>query len=347
VTALPPPVLGESDVAGSDTAGSNTGLSVAGSMIELRDASKVYGDQTALDGVTLDVPEGVIVGLIGPSGCGKTTLVKLLTGIARPTSGDVRVFGTDPVDFDTAQRRRFGYMPQLPVLFPNLTVWGNLCFMASVYGMSLRHRRRRLGELLDLVDLNQHRGKLLSECSGGMQRRLTLAATLVHDPELLFLDEPTAGVDPILRERFWEHFRTLRDQGRTIVVPTQYVGEAVACDLVAVMAAGRLVTVKGPDELARFAYGGVPLQVELSDGWLSGGDIARLRDLPFVHSVQRTDDGFTVVVDDPTADGERLRGELDGTHAVVADIAPLEPSFDDIFVKIIETNTSEQERAET
>ncbi len=320
-------------------------VATGGMAIEVRDVGKVYGDQVALDGISFSVQPGTIVGLIGPSGCGKTTLVKLLTGIARPTSGEVRVFGADPVAFDTAQRQRFGYMPQLPVLFPNLTVWGNLGFMASVYGMSLRHRRRRLLELLDLVDLSQHRRKLLSECSGGMQRRLTLAATLVHNPELLFLDEPTAGVDPILRERFWGHFRALRDEGRTIVVPTQYVGEAVACDLVAVMAAGRLVTVRGPDELARFAYGGVPLEVRIADGWLSGEELATLRSQPFVRSARRTEDGLAVVVDDPAVDGERLRAHLGGTHALVSEVVLLEPSFDDIFVRIIESATTEQERA--
>jgi ABC-2 type transport system ATP-binding protein len=319
--------------------------SAAASMIDLRAAGKVYGTQTAVDDITLTVPPGLIVGLIGPSGCGKTTLVKLMTGIARPTSGEVRVFGQDPVAFDTATRRRFGYMPQLPVLFPNLTVWGNLGFMSSVYGMSLRHRRRRLTELLDLVDLGQHRRKLLSECSGGMQRRLTLAATLVHDPELLFLDEPTAGIDPILRERFWEHFRTLRDDGRTIVVPTQYVGEAVACDLVAVMAAGRLITVSSPDGLARFAFGGVPLRVDIGDGWVTGNELAGLRAQPYVRSAQRTDDGLTVVVDDPERDTQHLRAQLAATQAVVTDITPLEPSFDEIFVRIVEAHTTDQERS--
>jgi len=340
----PPPTTTSAAVATLDAPPVPSSTST--SVIDLHDAGKTYGSQTAVDGVSLSVPPGTIVGLIGPSGCGKTTLVKLMTGIARPTSGQVRVFGTDPVDFDTATRRRFGYMPQLPVLFPNLTVWGNLGFMASVYGMSLRHRRRRLAELLELVDLGQHRGKLLSECSGGMQRRLTLAATLVHDPELLFLDEPTAGVDPILRERFWEHFRSLRDQGRTIVVPTQYVGEAVACDLVAVMAAGRLVTVRDPHDLARFAYGGVPMEVAVTDGWVTGAELAELRAQPFVRSAVRTDEGLRAVVDDPTVDVERLRTHLERTQAIVSGIAPLEPSFDDIFVRIIEANTTEQERAE-
>ena len=238
-------------------------------------------------------------------------------------------------------------MPQLPVLFPNLSVWGNLNFIASVYGMSLWHRRRHLLRLLDLVDLSEHRHKRLADCSGGMQRRLSLAATLVHHPELLYLDEPTAGVDPILRERFWEHFRTLRDEGHTVVVPTQYVGEAVSCDVVAVMAAGRVITIQRPDTLARFAYGGDPLSIDLGDGWLSGPQLATLRQQPFVRSVRRTDEGLTVAVDDAAADLGRLQQYFATAGVGVKQVTPMEPTFDEMFVLIIEANTSASERAES
>jgi ABC-2 type transport system ATP-binding protein len=329
------------------TALRSTGTGTGSPIIEVRDVTKDFGEQRALDEIDLTVPAGVVVGLIGPSGCGKSTLIRLLTGISRPTSGTVRVFGSDPAGFTTRQRRRFGYMPQLPVLFPNLTVWGNLNFIASVYGMSLRGRRRHLLRLLELVDLSEHRHKRLADCSGGMQRRLTLAATLVHRPELLYLDEPTAGVDPILRERFWEHFRTLRDQGHTIVVPTQYVGEAVSCDVVAVMAAGRVITVQRPDTLARFAYGGDPLSIDLGDDWLSGPQLASLRQQPFVRSVRRTDDGLVVAVDDEAADLGRLQQLFAAAGVGVKQITPLEPTFDEMFVLIVEANTSASERAES
>ena len=320
---------------------------VSPALIDVRGVTKDFGDQRALDEIDLTIPAGVIVGLIGPSGCGKSTLIKLLTGISRPTRGEVRVFGSDPAGFGTRARRRFGYMPQLPVLFPNLTVWGNLNFIASVYGLSLWHRRRHLLGLLELVDLAEHRHKRLAECSGGMQRRLTLAATLVHRPELLYLDEPTAGVDPILRERFWEHFRSLRDGGHTIVVPTQYVGEAVSCDVVAVMAAGRIITVQRPDTLARFAYGGDPLSVDLGDAWLSGPQLASLRQQPFVRSARRTDEGLTVAVDDGAADVGRLQQFFAAAGIDAKQVAPLEPTFDEMFVLIVEANTSASERAES
>jgi ABC-2 type transport system ATP-binding protein len=320
---------------------------VSAALIDVRGVTKQFGEQRALDEIDLAIPPGVIVGLIGPSGCGKSTLIRLLTGISRPTTGVVRVFGSDPASFGTRKRRRFGYMPQLPVLFPNLTVWGNLNFIASVYGLSLRRRRRHLLGLLELVDLVEHRHKRLSECSGGMQRRLTLAATLVHRPELLYLDEPTAGVDPILRERFWEHFRTLRDRGHTVVVPTQYVGEAVSCDVVAVMAAGRIITVQRPDALARFAYGGDPLSIDLGDAWLSGPQLTALRQQPFVRSARRTDDGLTVAVDDGAADLGRLRQFFVAAGIDAPQVTPLEPTFDEMFVLIVEANTSASERAES
>jgi ABC-2 type transport system ATP-binding protein len=307
--------------------------------------SKDFGEQRALDGVDLTIPRGVVVGLIGPSGCGKTTLVRTLTGIISPTEGEVRVFGEDPAHFSTRQRRRFGYMPQLPVLFPNLSVMNNLSFIASVYGMSLRHRRRHLMELLELVDLGPAKNKQFADLSGGMQRRLALAATLVHNPELLYLDEPTAGVDPILRERFWQHFRGLRDQGRTIVVPTQYVGEAVSCDIVAVMAHGRLITAQPPDALARFAFAGDPLAVDLGDAWVSGDEIARLRKEPFVVRVRRTEEGLMVVVEDGEAGARELQRLFSTAGIEIGGITPMEPTFDDIFFEIVEAHSTAAQRA--
>jgi len=222
--------------------------------VQTVDLVKCFGSEVALDHVDLVVPSGSIVGVIGPSGGGKTTLIRMLTGVMSPTAGRVEVLGSDPATAGASQRGRIGYMPQTSVLFPNLSVWSNLQFVASLYAMPVR-RRRRLRELLELVDLWEHRHKRLDRCSGGMQRRVALAATLVNDPELLFLDEPTAGVDPLLRERFWERFRAVRDTGRTIVVSTQYVGEAALCDLVAVMDHGHLIALATPDDLRRQALG--------------------------------------------------------------------------------------------
>ena len=314
-------------------------------IITLRDVTKMYGSQAALNEINLSVPRGVIVGVIGPSGCGKTTLIRTLTGIEKPTSGEIRVFGVDPTKFRTRERTRFGYMPQLPVLFPNISVMGNLGFIASIYGIPLRHRRKRLQDLLELVDLTQHSDKQLSECSGGMQRRLTLAATLVHEPELLYLDEPTAGVDPILRDRFWTHFRALRDEGRTIVVPTQYVNEAVSCDVVAVMAAGRLLTVQAPENLSKVAFDGDVLAVHFDGGWVRGEELERLSRFDFVRSFHPSETGINIVVADGGRDAARVRDYFESSGIAVSRVEPHEASYDDIFVHLVERLTTTEERA--
>ena len=169
--------------------------------VRARNATKRYGDEIAVQGLTLDVAPGTILGIVGPSGSGKTTAIRMLTGVTAPTEGDVSVFGVPPTAFKPAQRARLGYMPQLSVLFPHLSLHENLNFVASIYGLTLR-RRARLREALAFVGLEGDRRKQLRQTSGGMQRRLALAATLLHQPDLLFPDEPTVGIDPLLRRKF-------------------------------------------------------------------------------------------------------------------------------------------------
>ena len=230
-------------------------VQVKDSVISAQHLTKKFGDETAVQDVSFDVPRASIFGFIGPSGSGKTTTVRLLTGVYTPTEGQVSVLDRSPAKFSQSDRARLGYMPQLFVLYPNLTVWENLNFAASLYGMSL-FRGKRLKEALTFVELYEHRSKLARNISGGMLRRLSLAATLVHDPELLFLDEPTAGIDPVLRHKFWDHFRELKSQGRTIFITTQYVSEADNCDLVGVQNNGKLLLVDTPQGIRHHAYGG-------------------------------------------------------------------------------------------
>jgi ABC-2 type transport system ATP-binding protein len=245
---------------------------------------RVFGDEVAVDRLDLSIPEGSIYGFVGPSGSGKSTTVRLLTGIDAPTEGTVTVLGRTSDHFDRPLRERIGYMPQQSVQFPNLSVQQNLSFVASLYGLPLRGRDV-LADVLKRTELYEHRSKPVSALSGGMQRRLALSAALVHDPDLLFLDEPTAGIDPVLRRSLWDHFEELRDRGRTLFVTTQYVGEAAYCDRVGVLANGRLVAEDTPDGLRREALGGDLLELTPATP-LDQATVQELTELTWVRDVE-------------------------------------------------------------
>jgi ABC-2 type transport system ATP-binding protein len=303
-------------------------------IIETVDLSKDFGNGSGVFDLNLRVPPGTILGFIGPSGCGKTTSVRLLTGIYEPTAGEVRVMGTRPLAFTQEVRARIGYMPQHSVLNPDLTVWENLNFFTSIYGMGLR-RRARLMEVLEFVELAEHSRKLVRQISGGMQRRLGLAATLVHDPELLFLDEPTAGVDPVLRAKFWDRFREMKDEGRTLFVTTQYIGEAVYCDYVAVMSDGRLIVIDTPEGLRRRALGGDAVDLTTED-WLDAPTARQLTALDGVLGLRRVDER-TVRIQAQDA-STTLPAVVDWCRehdVAIASIQQYLPPFDDVFVQLM------------
>ena len=204
---------------------------------------------------------GTILGLIGPSGSGKTTTVRMLTGTLGRTSGEIRVLGEDPLRFSRRTRGRLAYMPQLFSLYEDLSAQENVGFVAALYGIGPFRRGRLIRRALEVVELYDARHRLARDLSGGMQRRLELACALVHSPDVLFVDEPTAGIDPMLRVKIWDELRALRDEGRTLLVTTQYVTEAEYCDRVALIADGELVAYDAPDELRKKAFGGDVLEV--------------------------------------------------------------------------------------
>lgn len=306
-------------------------------IVQSEKLTKIFGQETGVDALTLKIPRGTIFGFIGPSGCGKTTTVRLLLGIYPPTSGKAEVFGHQPHRFSQGERGKIGYMPQLFMLQPGLTVWQNLSFIASLYGIGLR-RRNHLNELLDLVELSGQERKIARELSGGMQRRLSLAAALVHDPELIFLDEPTAGIDPVLRRKFWDHFQDLKEQGRTLFITTQYVGEVAYCDYVGVMSEGRLLMVETPENLKRIGIEGEVIQLRFN-GFLSQNKIELLRQQSFIMDgrVQVLDNlSLQLIVDDAAEALPALLRWCEQNDVEVQEAQKLEPSFDDVFVQIIE-----------
>ncbi len=304
-------------------------------IIKAKGLTKELGGQVAVRDLTFEIPRGVIFGFIGPSGAGKTTTIRLLTGIYAPTSGELTVLGHRPSAFTPREREKIGYMAQLFNLYPDLTVWENLNFAASLYGLS-PFRRRRLNELLDFVELKQHKSKRARDLSGGMQRRLNLAATLIHKPDLIFLDEPTTGLDPILREKLWTAFRRLRDEGRTLFVTTQYMGDAAACDLIGVLSDQHLIKVATPQGLRHAALGGDVVDLVMEEN-LSYRQIQDLRLLPFVRGVARLDGDNSVrlIVDEAGTATPALTEWAHDQQLTVKTVEEYVPPFDEVFVTLI------------
>jgi ABC-2 type transport system ATP-binding protein len=301
---------------------------------------KAFDDEWVLEDLSFSVPRGSIIGLIGPSGSGKTTTVRLMTGAYRPDAGTVDVLGADPVARRRHDRSMIGYLPQQPVLFDELSLWENLNFHASLNGVGLR-RKQRLLDVLELVELDGHRKKLVRESSGGMQRRLALASTLVHAPNLVMLDEPTAGIDPILRRRFWEHFRALSDAGDTLVISTQFVDEATHCDTVGLLADGRLVAVGAPDELRRQAHGGDLIDVEYTR-IVGSDDLRSCRDIAGVQRADYHGDATVRLVVDPDSDARsRVFDSLVTTDPDISGAVEIAPDWDDVFIRLVESDTAE------
>ncbi len=311
-------------------------------VIEADNLKRSFGREEVLKGVNLAVEEGEIFGLIGPSGAGKSTLMRILTGYLEPTDGDVKVFGRHPLAFDADDRRRVGFMPQSFVLYGQLSVRQNLNFIAGLYGLKFLERRRRVRETLEFVELWDDRRKAAANISGGMQRRLQLAGAIVHEPRLLFVDEPTANLDPILRRKFWEEFKQLRDEGRTIFVTTQYVGEAELCDRVGLLSSRKLVATGTPEELRREAFGGETIELSLGEdpGHL-GEHLSALESIGHVVEVRSEDESGNpisrarLVVKDADVALPEVFQALSSTGADIRSLDVLYPSFDEVFFRLV------------
>ncbi len=219
--------------------------------IETRGLTKRYGKFTAVDGFDLRVEPGEVYGLLGPNGAGKTTTIKMLCGLLRMTNGEARLLGESVPDKKISSR--LGYMPQETALYEGLTAHQNIAFYGRVFGLTRTQINDRERQLLEFVDLTRWRDELVQNLSGGMKHRVSLACALIHQPPLLFLDEPTVGVDPELRASFWEYFDELKAGGVTILITTHYMDEASHCDRVGFMRSGRLIAEGTPQEILREA----------------------------------------------------------------------------------------------
>ena len=301
-----------------------------------------FNGTVAVDALDLEIPAGSVVGVIGPSGSGKTTTIRMITGSLAPTEGRVEVLGEDPSRFRSKTRERIGYMPQLFSLYPDLTVGENVDFAAAVYGLVLFRRWRRRRAVLELVDLWSVRGRRAGKLSGGMKRRVELAAALVHEPDLLILDEPTAGVDPLLRRTVWDEIHRLRDRGVTSIVTTQYVTEAEECDQVALISGGRLIAHGPPDQLRHEALGGDVVEVTMAEIY----DAATLLRPPGVRDLRQTGPKtFELIVDDAgTASADTMQA-MSESGVDVESVREIRPSFEDVFTRLVERDRAARKEA--
>lgn len=302
--------------------------------VEMREVRKEFGSVVAVASIDLAINNGEIVGLIGPSGSGKTTTIRLILGFYEPTSGEVRVYDRNPANFTREDREAIGYLPQHFLLYPEMTVKENLQFVASTYGMGWRSRGARIPELLEMVRLTDAQDRQASDISGGMQRRLALASALIHDPQFLVLDEPTAGIDPVLRSSIWDVFRSLRQEGRTLVVTTQYVTEAEYCDRVVLINEGVVVALGTPSELRRAAFGGE--LVRLSSPELDRRMMNDLAALPFVRQADRRGENDVVlVVEDAGESIAEITNRMRDAGYPISTIEEYRVSFDQVFVELV------------
>lgn len=301
--------------------------------IELRALCKAFGSLQAVDHLTLEVEQGEIFGLLGPNGSGKTTTINLISGLSTPTSGEVQVMGYQMPRHARRIRQMLGAVPQETALYEELSAWDNLDFHADLFGMANRGKKARIRQMLDLVQLQERKHLRVSTFSGGMKRRLALARALLHDPQLLYLDEPTLGVDVQSRRAIWDYILALRDQGKTVLITTNYLEEAQAlCERIAILDQGKLIVVDTPEHLKQ-TYGGSVVELETAQPGTVVDDIRALADVKEVvqkgtHLQITTEAGSAVVphiINLVTGQGE------------LRQIAVREPNLDEIFLRLTGT----------
>ncbi|HOA23696.1 MAG TPA: ABC transporter ATP-binding protein [Aggregatilineales bacterium] len=300
-------------------------------VIEARGLRRSFGKTVAVDNLDMTVYRGEIFGLVGPDGAGKTTTLRLLAAILDPDEGTATVAGYDTRRDPEAIKARIGYMSQSFGLYGDLSVEENINFFADVFGVSGEERKERIERLLGFSRLGPFRKRRAGRLSGGMQKKLGLACTLIHQPQILFLDEPTTGVDPVSRREFWDILTSLHVEGVSIVVSTPYMDEAERCSRIGLMVDGQLIEVGTPDEIRRRVPGKV-IQI-LPDDRLRAR--ALLRATPEVHEVQSYGELLHVFVDDIEAGQALIRRVLGEAGIEIALMRPVEPRVEEAFISLI------------
>jgi len=300
---------------------------------------KKFGDFVAVDHVSLQVGKGEIFGFLGPNGAGKSTTIRILCGLLTPSSGRASVGGLDVARDPETIRRNIGYMSQKFSLYDDLTVEENIRFFSGVYGVPKNLRDQRRDFVLKMAGLEERRGAMTRLLSGGWKQRLALGCAILHDPPILFLDEPTSGVDPIARRAFWDLIYELSAAGRTIFVSTHYMEEAEYCHRLALMYRGRVIALGSPQALKEESRSNQLLELISSDLFES---MRVVQTVPGVLDVAVFGGGLHITVDDEAGAIARVTKAL-GEHGITIErLEPIEPSMEDVFVARIEAADREQ-----
>ena len=308
--------------------------------IDLYDVCKTFGSFRALNHLSLTVNRGEIFGLLGPNGSGKTTTLTILSGLGRPTSGYVQVLGYDIARQARAVRQHLGTVPQETALYEELSAWTNMAFHADLFGLPRREKASRIMALLDLVQLADRRHSRVKTFSGGMKRRLALARALLHDPDLLYLDEPTLGVDVQSRRALWEYIQALRNQGKTILLTTNYLEEAsILCDRLAILDHGSVLAVDTPAHL-RQRFGGQTLTLECERPFSS---LDALRMIAGVVSVDQQETHLRIVTSGLESQIPLILN-LVTRESELRYFAVQENSLDDVFVQLTGSQLRDEAR---
>ncbi len=299
--------------------------------IEVHDLTRKFGHFTAVNKVNFYIPKGEIFGLLGPNGAGKTTIIRMLCGILMPTSGSATVLGYDVTHEPEQIKPRIGYMSQRFALYNDLTPRENLAFYASIYGVRSSQLGQRVNELIEMIGLQEQQNSLTRNLSGAWRQRLALACAIAHKPPLLFLDEPTAGVDPISRRQFWDLIYHMAGEGISVFVTTHYMDEADYCNTVGMMYQGELIALASPDTL-REQIPGVLYQIDCDD---PGEAEQLLRQLPEI-TESFTQGLLLHVMAKSDKAKERIEATLKQSDIQVRAIEAVVPSLEDIFIHMIE-----------
>ncbi len=304
------------------------------SAITTQDLTIRFGNFTAVDRVSLSVEEGEIFGFLGPNGSGKTTIIKALCGLLTPAEGKGLVLGYDCVREADEIRQRVGYMSQKFSLYEDLSVMENIEFYAGVYGLRGDYLKRREEEAIALTHLEPYLERRAAKLSGGWKQRLALACAFIHEPRLMFLDEPTAGIDPVARRDLWDLLFQLSGQGVTFFVTTHYMDEAERCERVGYIYLSKLIAYGTPDELKEIPEVSPPgtRRIEIDTSHTSSA-LATVKRLPYVHSSTIFGQSIHLLMDEKTG-LDRVKEDLSKAGFSDAELRPITPSLEDVFVTL-------------